>query len=648
MKVPVFVFLCLVCIGGFSQNQGTKALPLFTVENKTTFTDEFIYLYRKNHSTSKEKDFTTASVEEYSELLLNFKLKIAEAHHQGLDTTAKFMRELKTYREELKKPYRAEKDVMDKLTKEAYEHSTQEVKASHILIQVSRTASPEDTLKAFQKISAIRDRVLNGEDFEKLARESSEDPSAKSNGGNLGYFTAMQMVYPFEKAAYDTKVGGISSIIRTQFGYHLIKVDDKRPSHGEVEISHILLRAPNRDDAKVRNKIFDIYDQLKAGRSWDELCKENSEDTNTKNSGGRLRQFGIGVFASVPEFETMAFALKTPGEISDPFQSNIGWHIIRLEKKIPVLPYAEAEPALRKKVARDERVKISEKAEAAKRRKEFQFSENAGNKAKFMSLADSNLTRGKWKFKGADDLKKNPLFSINSKPIIGKEFITWIFREQSSTSVSPATFMEQLYENFVDEKLNEAEDEKLIAEHRDFRFLLNEYREGILLFEIMEKEVWNKASADSSAQKKFYESHLDKYKAGPRIEARFFATADKAFFDEAKRKIANKDTLTASDMKKFKSVQPFRKYEKGESKVIDRVNWVPGLQEITIDNTYYLVEVARLVEPGTKAFNEARSQVISDYQTELEKQWVSSLKKKYAHKIDSKGKKFVMTELVKK
>ncbi len=648
MKVYLFAFLLLISFASLGQKEASKSLVLFTVDSKTTFTDEFTYLYKKNHIASKEKDFTIPSVEEYLDLLLNFKLKIAEAHHQGLDTTAKFMKELRTYREELKKPYRAEKDVLEKLTKEAYEHSKEEIKASHILIQVSPTSSSDDTLKAFQKISAIRNRVLGGEDFQKLALELSDDPSAKINGGNLGYFTAFQMVYPFEKAAFQTKVGEISPIIRTQFGYHIIKVFDKKPSRGEVEVSHILLRSPNKEDAKVKNKIFEIYDQLKGGRSWDELCKENSEDGNTKNSGGRLRQFGVGVFASVPEFEANAFALKNSGDISDPFQSNIGWHIIRLEKKIPLPPYTEIEASLKKKVARDERVKISEQAEAEKRKKNFQFSENKENKTRFFALADSNLVKGKWRLKGNNDIKSLPLFTVNGKAVTGGDFIKWIFREQTRTSLSPSAYIDQLYNHLVDEKLNDAEDENLVSQHPDFKYLLNEYREGILLFEIMEKEVWNKASNDSVAQKKFYQSHLDKYKAGPRVEARFFSTADKSFLDEVKRKISSGDTLSAADMKKFKSVQNFRNYEKGESKIIDKINWVPGVQELNMDGIYYLVEISRLVEPGTKKFNESRSQIISDYQTELEKEWVVALRKKYSFKVNSKGKKFVMNELVKK
>jgi peptidyl-prolyl cis-trans isomerase SurA len=640
-----FLISCLFLIGAEVLAQSNSQV-LFSVDKNPTFTSEFVYLFKKNHS--NKQDFTEAKVNEYLDLFVNFKLKITEAHHRGYDTTAKFNKELKTYGDELKKPYRAEKDLLDKLTKEAYEHLKQEVNASHILITVKPDATPDDTLKAFNKISDIKKRISNGEDFEKLARELSEDPSAKLNGGNLGYFTTMQMVYPFEEAAYKTKVGEISPIVRTRFGYHIIKVLDKVNARGEVEVSHILLRATKGNETKIKNQIFEIYDQLKTGRSWDDLCKEFSEDTNTKNTGGRLRPFGVGVLASVPEFEATAFALQKPGEISDPFQSAIGWHIIRLEKKIPVPPFSEVESALKRRVGRDERLKISEQAAATKRKMDLGFSENLATKTKMMALADSNLLNGQWKFKGTDELKKSALFSLGDKNFTVSDFASWIESKHGNSKLSPANYLNQLYNSFTDEKINIAEEEKIIKENPDFQYLMTEYREGILLFEIMEKEIWNKASDDSVGQKKFYNENLGKYKAGARVEARIFVTTDKSFLEEIKNKISKRDTLSAADMKKFKSVQHFRNYEKGESKVVDKINWVPGLQETEMDGSYYLVEVSRLVEPGTKKFSEARAQIISGYQDSLEKTWVSSLKRKYPVKINSKGKNAVMQELIKK
>lgn len=625
--------------------KSTQVPVLFKVGGDPVYADEFIYLFKKNNT---KGEITKAKIDEYQDLFVNFKLKVKDARALRLDTAAKFRNELETYREELKKPYRTDKDVLEKLTHEAYDRLTREVKASHILIQVKPDALPEDTLKAYNRLAELRKRILAGEDFNKIAQESSEDPSAKSNFGNLGYFTVLQMVYPFESAAYATSPGQISNIIRTRFGYHLVKVEDNKPSRGEVEIAHILLRA-SKEDTKARDRIFEIYEQLKSGRNWAELCKEYSEDTNTKNNGGKLRPFGVqSVYASLPEFESAAFALQNPGEVSDPFQSAVGWHIIRLEQKIPVGTYAEVESSLRKKVARDERMKISEANAQAQRLKNLGYKENDAVRDKVFSAADSSLQHATWKFKGAPALRKETILFIADHAVSADQFITWAQTAQKKNSRKPGEYIAQLFKEFTTDQINRAEEEKIIRENPDFRFLLNEYKEGILLFDAMERQVWGKASADTLGQRSFYQQHRSKYTAGPRVEARIFAVADKAVFESLKKKIFSGDTLTKADLKKFKSVQNYRNYEKGDSKVIDRINWVTGVQETALDNLFYLVEVRRLVEPGIKSFEDAHARVIADYQDELEKQWLKTLRQRYPVSLSAAGRKYVDQALLKK
>ena len=649
MKRNLLVFIVLTfTINVFGQKAGKSAqpLPLFTVNNKPVSTDEFIYLYRKNNQ-SKPEDFTDLKITEYLNLFINFKLKIAEAKQRGMDTTAAFTKEFNSYKEELKKPYVAESNELDRLVKETYVNLTEEVKVSHILINLKPDATPADTLVAYQKISDIRERAIIGEDFGKLAKEFSEEPSAKTNEGNLGYFTAMQMVYPFETAAYKTKIGEISLPVRTRFGYHIIKMFDRQPTRGEVEVSHILLRTGTSNDVKVKNTVFEVYDQLKGGRKWEELCNEYSEDNATKSNGGKLRPFGVGALASVPEFEKVAFSLQQPGDISDPFQSGIGWHIVRLEKKIPFLSFKEMEPALKRRVSRDERLQISKTSLMAKRKKELGFTEGEGAQ-QINSFADTSLVKARWKFRGMESLKSQTLFTIENNPVPVGDFINFIYKNQANSALSPEAFLNQLYEKFVEEKLNGAEEKILLAQHPEFRNLLNEYYEGILLFSIMEKEVWDKASEDSIGQHKFYNQNQFKYTAGDRLEARQFSTTDKLFLEEMKLKIAKGDTLTKADAKKFKAAQNSRLFEKGENKIIDKISWSIGIHEAEADGIYYLVEVNRLVPPGTKHFSEARAQVISDYQDYLEKNWMAELKKQYPVKINSKRKKFVLAELKRK
>src|SRR5258706_4376074 len=570
-----FGIIVLMVINGLVYGQSkvpTSAdIPLFSINGYPVYTNEFIHWYKKNHL--QPQDFTEEKINEYLNLFINFKLKITEAKKRGLDTTKSFVKEFNTYKGELKKPYGAGTDDLDRLTKEAYDRLTQEIKVTHVLVKAKPEAALSDTMAAHRKISDLRQRALAGQAFESLAKEYSEDPSAKLNNGNLGYFTALQMVYPFEDAAYKTKVGEISPIVRTRFGYHIIKVLDRRPARGEVEVSHILLRAGKGNEAKIKNTIFEIYDQLKGGRAWEELCKEFSEDTGTKNAGGRLRPFGVGALASVPEFEQEAFSLKEPGEISDPFLSAIGWHIIRLEKKIPVPSFSDTEATLKRRVARDERLSISKTSSLEKKKKELDFIEEDGVKTSVVSEADSTLTKGKWHYTGAGTIQDKTLFTRQAKKTLVRDFFQWVSANQTASSLSPSVFMKQLYDQFVEEKINEMEERKLLSENPDYRMLLNEYKEGILLFEIMEKEVWNKASEDSTGQRNYYGEHPDKFKAGNRVEARFFATTDKIFRDEIKNKVAAGDSLTGADVKKFKSVTRLKKYEAKERQVVDQINW---------------------------------------------------------------------------
>lgn len=649
MRITILLICCVVFQSGAQDKQKakSKATPLFSIGKSMVNADEFIALYKKNNQ-HKPEDFTSQKVEDYLELYINFKLKVSEAVHRGLDTTATFKKEFDQYREEIKKPYVSEGDDLDRLVKEAYQRSIEQVRVSHILVMVKPGAEPADTLAAWNKVLDAKRRAIAGEDFGALAKEISEDQSAKSNGGDLGYFTAMDMVYPFESAAYNTKVGEVSPIVKTRFGYHIIKVADHRPASGEIEVSHIMLRTGKGDDAKPKNTIFEVSEQLKAGKKWEELCQEFSEDPNTKNNGGRLRQFGMGAFtASAPEFEKAAFALSNPGDVSDPIQTSFGWHLVRLEKKIPVQPFKDVQAVLSRKIAHDERLQLSKVARMRKIKTQFQFTENQETKKWVLSLADSSLQKAMWKYSASTSSTKE-LCSTVGRKYSAIEFLEFAKVNQTANAQSPNIYITQLYDKWVEKILNQAEEDKLVLEKPEFKAMLEEYREGILLFSIMESEIWNRASNDSIGQRKYYMSNQTKYKAGDRVNARIFSTDDKKILESFKTKIAKGDTITMQDMKKLKSVSNFRAYEKGESKVIDKITWTVGTHETDIEGTHHLIDVSNLLPPGIKSFEEARASVISDYQDQLEKEWVAALRKKYPVSINSKGKKIVIRELTTK
>jgi peptidyl-prolyl cis-trans isomerase SurA len=632
----------LIAVAGFSQKKSETAdKVLFSVDKKDIYASEFLYLFRKNNQ-GKPEELKEDKIREYLDLVIAFKLKVAEAHHRGIDTTRSFIKEFTTYRDELKKPFVASSDELARLVKEAYDRLQEEVKASHILINASPDALPADTLAAWQKIQSIRDRVMKGEDFGKLASELSNDPSAKENGGSLGYFTAMAMVYQFEDAAFKTKVGEVSQPIRTRFGYHIIKVFDRRPASGEVEVSHILLGGT---DDQTKNKAFEIYDQLKGGRKWEDLCKEYSVDTSTKERGGKLPPFGVGALPGVPEFEAMAFSLQKPGDISDPFKSRLGWHLVRLERKMPVPAFAEAEPMLKRRIARDERLQISQTAQLNRRKANFGFSENNAVRAKLESAADTSLVQGRWNTSTMTGVAAEPLFTISGKPVPAADFLIYVKGVQRPSALSPVMYFRQLYDQFTDIRIGEAEDAKLQIENPEYRNLVREYREGIMFFSIMEQEVWNRGSADTVGQRAYYESHKDKYQGGDRVYARIYSSSDKQFMQQVKETAGKGDTLTQADMKRFKSVTSFRAFGKGDNKVVDMVTWAAGIHEAQADGMYYLVEIERLIPPGTKSFQEARASVISDYQEEIEKKWVADLRKKYPVKVNKKTVKAVIQQL---
>jgi len=643
----ILIFL-LPLISSGQNSKLPKDQPVFTVAGNAVTADEFIYLYKKNHQ-NKAEEFTNEKIEEYLNLFINFKLKVTEAKNRGLDTTQVFTKEFNTYKDELRKPYLPDSKLVDSLVKLTYNRLKEEVHASHILIKVKPDASPEDTLAAYKKIAELRNRAMAGEDFAKLAYESSEDPSARMNKGDLGYFTALQMVYPFESAAYQTPKGETSQPFRTSFGYHILKVYDKRPARGQVEVSHIMIRTgENKDNTQSKNKIFEIYDELQKGVNWNELVQQNSEDLSSKNNGGKLRPFGVGEMSSAPEFENIAFNLKNPGDISDPFQTQYGWHIVKLEQKIPLPAFEEIAPSLKNKVSRDERVQVSKQAVYAKMKREFQFTEDANLKNKVFALGDSTLTTGVWKASAYPNADKEVLFKLAGKSYSVREYFNYVVKNQRSNTSTPQQYLGQLYNAFVEKNLLDEFEQKIKNESPEYRWLLKEYYEGILLFDIMEKEVWNKASEDSVGQRKYFSANQQNYKAGERIKGDIYSATTKDHIDQLKLAIERGDSTKAAELiSNLKIKHESGLFEKNDRIVLTKVSWAPGLYLTENNNVHYLVKIDTMVPPSNKTFEEARPEVISDYQNFLEQQWIEQLKKKYPVKVNKKGKAFVFEQLVK-
>lgn len=638
------LLLFLSFLAGNTQPAADRSETLFTVNNRPVSTEEFIYLYKKNHQ-HKPGEFTKEKIEEYLNLFVNYKLKVEEALSRGMDTTAKFKKEYQTYRDELLKPYMPDSKVIDSLVLLTYERLKQEVNASHILVRLDAGASPEDTLAAFKRITALRNRAVSGQDFGELAASNSEEPGAGEAKGSLGFFTAMQMVFPFEQAAYLTPVGEISQPVRTQFGYHIVKVHDKQPARGEVEVSHIMIRTQEGiDDRKARDRIFDVFDQLQKGVSWEELCKQYSEDPASRESGGKLRPFGVGAMASVPQFQNVAFSLKNKGDISDPVQTQFGWHIIRLESKIPLPSFEELKPSLTQRVSRDERVNISKAALRKRMRREFNYVENTEAKARMFAIADAIATGDS---EVVTPLENDVLFTMQNKPYRVGDLLRFMADHPEKTNgISPDNFLSQLFSQYVDRvQINLLED-KVKENSPDYKWLLKEYYEGILLFEIMENEVWNKAMEDTAGQRKFFDAHSGKYTAGERMAGNIYSSSVRSNVEELKHMLED----GGDGVKKFLTTNRIRQdsgaFEKKDRSIFSRVNWSPGLHLAESNGLVYLIATERILPPGPQTFDEARASVISDYQTFLEDSWITELKRKFAVRVEKKAKKRAFKLLV--
>lgn len=511
--------------------QPTPTQPvILTLGERAFSTDDFFQSFTKNQTNGDSAQLT--DIKEYFDLYTNMKLKVLAAESGGRDTTEAFREEMTTYRKQLAQNYLIDKSAVEVLANEAHQRMQQEVSASHILIPVAEEAAPADTLTAYDQALAIRKRALAGEDFAALAKQFSKDASSATNGGNLGYFTAFATVYPFETAAYTTPIGGISAPVRTRSGYHLVKVNDRRTGRGKVQVAHILLRlSPSAEIAgqqALKARIDAIYDRLQKGESFDMLVRETSDDATSRNNGGILPMFETG--RNVPAFEEAAFALTTPGSYSKPVQTNYGWHILKLIARKPIEPYNELAPALRQKVVTDTRADVLRQTTEQRLRRENKVVENKNTLAAVLDKADSSLVRGQWKAAAITDVEllNKPLFSIGTQPFTVGQFAQYAQKKQTprQPGTSPTVVMQRLYNRYVGDQLLAYEEQNLDRKSPEFRALLTEIRDGVLLSEMMEQNVWERSMTDSTGQKQHYEANKERYKQPERAAALIIEAAN--------------------------------------------------------------------------------------------------------------------------
>ncbi|MFK5890756.1 MAG: peptidylprolyl isomerase [Flavobacteriaceae bacterium] len=484
------LFFMALSLSTFSQK---KQAILFKIDGKPQLVSDFEKNYLKNIDIVA--DSSQKKITNYLELYINYKLKVQAAYNLKLDTLSTFVGELSRYKQQLMTPYLKDSVALENLAKEAYYRSKYEVNASHILIRLEEGALPKDTLAAYNLISKARKEIIDGQKFKDVAVKYSQDPSAKKNFGNLGYFKVFQMVYPFENAAYTTPVGKISPIFKTRYGYHILKINNKRLSQGEVEVAHIMLKNKDAKSIAVNKlKIDSIYAMLKEGQKFAELAKKYSQDSGSAQKGGKLAKFGVGKI--IKEFSDAAFALKSIGDYSKPFKTRYGWHIVTLLKKYPIDSYDKMRSELLKKVKRGERAEQIEKSVIDKLKKTYVILEYKS------ALAD--FKNPNW-FKKKDSLN-SPILKVQDSIFTQKDLVVYLSFKKIKKYVS-----NQVFNKFKDRKIIDYYKAHLEDTNKEYATSVNEFKEGLLLFDIMQNKVWQKAKADSTGLKAFYMLNRTKY-----------------------------------------------------------------------------------------------------------------------------------------
>ena len=492
-----FIVLSLFINFSFAQLENNI---LFKVNDSLVYVDEFNRVYNKNIDLIEEnnqKDF-----ESYLELFINYKLKLAEAYDLGLQNDPKYKSELNKYVKQLQNTYLTDRETEDKFLREAYERTKYEVNVSHVLIRIDE--NDNDTIDVYNKLNNLRGPFLNSSinDFKKSYIEDEELIIE-----NLGYFSAFKMIYKFENMAYKTPVGEVSLPFRSRFGFHILKVNDKRSSLGEVTVGHIMTYK-NKPNAYER--ITNILDSLNNGISFEYLAKKYSDDKNSSFKGGRLNPFSSGQINSIP-FENAAFELGKKNNISKPIETKYGWHIIKFYSKKNVQKFDEIKYELLNKLKKSSRFSIVSDSFYNFLMNRYGLNYQNNNLDYFISILDPSYFKGEWSIPESIDEEKT-LIKILDKNLKFIDFATFLEDNQRKTSVTPyQKLISDQYKSFIKYNALEVYKNNLESENSDYKFVIKKYREGLLLFNLMQDKIWTVRDSDSTKLKMFFSENKNKY-----------------------------------------------------------------------------------------------------------------------------------------
>lgn len=641
---------------GFHSYTWAQQQPLLKIGQNSVSLQEFLYLAGKEAAIpgSPEESLSPEDVESNLELFIDYKLKVLEAEAQGLDETQAFQQEFDSFKETLKKPFLIKHSLEEGELRKAYSRMQEIIRASHILLRFPPKSSAEDSLAVLRMALKLKQDIDQGVPIEKLAIEYSEDPSVAKNNGDLGYFSALQMIQTFEDAAYLLQPGETSDPILTKFGYHLIQVKDRRPNPGGLQISHILIRTNEQDadsENRARRKISDIYAEIqKPSTSWEAIVETYSEDPSTNTKGGTLPWFTVG--SMVPEIELAALSLEQIGEVSPPIKTSHGYHILRLEDRQALQSFEKMEPMIRSRVLRDSRSTLINSQELAIQKSRFGFAENEElvNQLRELLRGTSDATFAS-KIQSAD-LASKSLFRTGETSHPVAHFISYL--EENKNPTASKTF-ELWYDRYCSAILSELEEKSLTQTNKDYQLLLKEYREGILLFSLMNQEVWQKGIQDSLGQREFFEKNRANYQWNHRAEAFIVEILQPQHREKAHSYLQNQ--VYSEDLQeKFRTELEEKhtlayKVQAGlleipQHPVLSKADLMSPFQEIESNGKPFLVVIGNKFPPSPKNFEKTKGYVIRDYQDHLNQELVRKLREKYPVQINENVKKKALLTLI--
>lgn len=612
---------------------------IMTVNGVDVPKSEFEYLYHKN----SQQQLAPQPIDEYVEMFVNYRLKVAEACAEGIDTTTSFRQEMAQYRHDLAAPYMADSVYLNSLVKEAYDRSREEVETSHIML--FKTPSSQVNAASIATLDSLRQVLLAGGDFAELAEKYSQDRGTKARGGSMGFIGAGRFPYKFEEAAFALKPGELSEIVESPVGYHLIKAGAHRPARGMVRASHILILDQNgtpEESAARKARIDSIYDVVKANPSkFEEMAMRYSDDKASARQGGLLQWFGTGMM--VQEFDSAAFALPV-GAISEPVRTQYGWHLInKIDRKDPpTLQEMKAGELARISNPQDERFEMVKRHQTAQLAKKHAARLNDANVAMLKEYVAAN---------GLDSVFyakfNSPEYSALEVMKIGKTTIPLpALLSMMHGALQPDTelaskFIDNSVANLENKELVELEEAWLEENQPDYRNLLHEYTNGSLLYEASVRNVWDKAAKDTEGLQDYFDQNRDNYKwDAPRAKGILVQAKNDSVAAEIVRRYSElpSDEALATLKKEYKGEAQIDRIlaHKGQNLMVD--NLMFGTGEVKPANANFAVCFmldGRLID-APEEIGDVRGLVTGDYQEALETAWIADLRSKYPVVINRK------------